>query len=218
MTAPPDPDTAYSPGPAPDLLCCPVCDALHEIGEVPDGLRLRCVRCNSVIAVGRPEAITRIVVLASTALILMWIVVFYPFLTLQNGVFTSKASVFETVMSFSEGVMVPLSLAVAAFVIVLPVARLGTLIWALGPLSFGRAPLPGAAFALRWAEILRPWSMAEIFMVGVAVALVKLADLATLSMGPAFWSFAAIVVITTLKDTQMSKHSLWQALDDAYRR
>jgi paraquat-inducible protein A len=60
--------------------------------------------------------------------------------------------------------------------------------------------------------------MAEIFMVGVAVALVKLADLATLSMGPAFWSFVAIVIITALKDTQMSKHSVWTALDRARTR
>ncbi len=202
---------------AEDLVCCPVCDALHEIGEVEDGVRLRCVRCHTVIAVGRPEAIVRIVVLATTALVLMTIVVFYPFLELQNGVFTSRASVFQTVMSFSQGIMAPLSVAVAFFVIVLPVARLGSLVWALGPLSFGRAPWPGAAFALRWAELLKPWAMAEIFMVGVAVALVKLADLATLSMGPAFWSFAAIVVITAVQDTQMSKHSIWSALDGAKR-
>jgi paraquat-inducible protein A len=208
-------DATRPPADLDDLVCCPTCDALHEVGPVPDGTRLRCVRCRTVIAVGRPEAILRIVVLSATALILMSIVVFYPFLQLQNGVFTSHASVFETVMSFSEGVMAPLSIAVAAFVIVLPATRLGTLIYALGPLAFDNRPWPGAEFCLRWAEILKPWAMAEIFMVGVAVALVKLADMATLSMGPAFWSFAAMVVITTLKDTQMSKHSIWQALEDA---
>lgn len=199
--------------PAEDLVCCPVCDALHEVGEVPAGQRLRCVRCRTLIAVDRPEAILRIVVLAATALVLMTIVVFYPFLELRNGMFVSRASVFDTVMSFSQGIMAPLSIATAVFVIVLPVARLSLLIWALGPLSVDRPPWPGAAFALRWAEILKPWAMAEIFMVGVAVALVKLADLATLSMGPAFWSFTAIVVITAVKDTQMSKHSIWSALD-----
>jgi len=200
-----------------DLVCCPVCDALHRIEDIEDDTRVRCVRCSTVIAVGRPEAILRIVVLASTALILMTIVVFYPFLELRNGVFTSKASVFQTVMSFSEGVMAPLSIAVAFFVIVLPVARLVALLWALFPLSIGLRPLPGAQLMLRWAEILKPWAMAEIFMVGVAVALIKLADLATLSMGPAFWSFAAIVFITALKDTQMSKHSIWTALDTAQK-
>jgi paraquat-inducible protein A len=60
--------------------------------------------------------------------------------------------------------------------------------------------------------------MAEIFMVGVAVALVKLADLATLSMGPAFWSFTAIVLLMAVKDTQMDKHAIWAALDTAPRR
>ena len=204
--------------PTPDMVCCPICDALHEFGDIPDGQRARCVRCNTIIAVGRPEAILRIVVLAATALVLMTIVVFYPFLELRNGVFDSRASVFQTVMSFSEGIMAPLSIAVAAFVIVLPVARLGLIVWALGPLSINRTSLPGAARALRWSETLKPWAMAEIFMVGVAVALVKLADLATLSMGPAFWSFTAIVVITALQDTQMSKHTIWTALDQATKR
>ncbi|MGR3434109.1 MAG: paraquat-inducible protein A [Shimia sp.] len=205
--------------PTPDMVCCPVCDALHHFDREPAPReRARCTRCGTVLAVGRPEAILHIVALASTALVLMTIVLFYPFLELRNGVFDSKASVFQTVMSFSDGIMAPLSLAVAAFVIVLPVTRLGLLIWALGPLSVDRMPLPWSRRALRWAEILKPWAMAEIFMVGVAVALVKLADLATLSMGPAFWSFAAIVIITALKDTQMSKHSVWTALDDAHRR
>ena len=46
-------------------------------------------------------------------------------------------------------------------------------------------------------------------------ALVKLADLATLGMGPAFWSFGAIVVITAIKDTQLGRHTIWSALDRA---
>jgi paraquat-inducible protein A len=199
-----------------DLVCCPACDALHELPpDLDPGARARCVRCNTVLATSRPEAIQRIVVLASTALVLMSVVVFFPFLELQNGVFTSKASVFDTVLSFDQGIMVPLSVAVAAFIIVLPVIRLGGVIWALMPVTFGRRPWPGASTALRVAERLKPWAMAEIFMVGVAIALVKLADLATLSMGPAFWSFAAIVLLTALKDTQMNRHALWTALDTA---
>ncbi len=200
-----------------DIVCCPVCDALHEVGEVPEGVRMRCVRCNTVIAAGRPEAITFIVVMSITSLVLMFIVVFFPFLELRNGVFGSQASVFETAMSFNEGIMAPLSLAVTAFVIVLPVMRFAALIWSLGPLAVGARPLPGASFMLRLSDTIRPWAMAEIFMVGVAVALVKLADLATLSTGPAFWSFGAIVLISALQDTQMSKHSIWTALDTAQR-
>lgn len=202
----------------PEIACCPVCDTLLAMHDIPENTRLRCVRCKTVIAIGRPEAISRVVVLASTSLVLMTIVLFYPFLELRNGVFDSHASVFETVMSFNSGIMAPLSVAVAAFVIVLPISRLLALIWALGPLTFGKPPFAGAAAALRIADALKPWAMAEIFMVGVAVALIKLADLATLSMGPAFWSFAAIVFITALQDSQMSKYSIWTALDTARER
>ena len=201
--------------PAPDLVCCPVCDALHRLGELPEGERARCARCGTVLGTGRAQAILRVVVLATTSLVLMTIVVFYPFLELRQGVFGSRASVFDTVMTFSEGIMVPLSLAVGLFVVVLPTVRLALLVWALLPLSLERAPWDGAATALRWADRLRPWAMAEIFMVGVAIALVKLADLATLSMGPAFWSFGAIVVITAFGDSQMSRHTVWTALDTA---
>ena len=203
------------PIPAPSLICCPVCDVLHEMPEVAAGERARCVRCGTTLARDRPGAIRLAVVLALTALILMSIVVFYPFLQLRQGVFTAKASVFDTVTSFSGGVMAPLSLAVALFVVILPVLRSAFVVWALGPLTLGARPLPGARPVLRWAERIRPWAMAEIFMVGVAVALVKLADLATLTMGPAFWSFAAIVAITAVKDTQLSGHHVWTALDRA---
>ena len=199
-------------------IACPICDALHDVGTVPSGARARCRRCHTVLAGNHPDAIRRIVVLSLTALILMTIVIFFPFLELRQGVFGAEASVFDTVMAFSTGVMAPLSLAVALFIIVLPVARLLLALWALAPLVAGRDPLPGARTAMRWSIRLKPWAMAEIFMIGVAIALVKLADLATLTMGPAFWSFAAIVVLMTVKDTQMTGHGIWTALENAHRR
>jgi paraquat-inducible protein A len=206
-------DPAPSDSAPPEIVCCPTCDALHAVGPVEDGARARCLRCGTVLDAGAPEAILRIVVLAATSLVLMTVVVFHPFLELRTGLFGSKASVFDTVMAFSQGIMAPLSLAVAAFVIVLPTARLALIVWALGPLSVDRTPWPGARRALRWAEAMRPWAMAEIFMVGVAIALVKLADLATLTMGPAFWAFGSIVVITALQDAQMTGHAIWARLE-----
>ena len=202
-----------------NLVCCPTCDVLHDVpGTLPLGGRVRCVRCHTVLATARPDAVRLVVVLALTTLILMSIVIVFPFLQLKQGVFTARATVIDTIMSFSVGIMAPLSIAVGLFVVILPVAREALLLWALGPIVAGRGLLPGARPALRWADRLRPWAMAEIFMVGVAVALVKLADLATLTMGPAFWSFAAIVVITAVKDTQLSGHSVWTAMDKAEHR
>ncbi|MEM9969427.1 MAG: paraquat-inducible protein A, partial [Pseudomonadota bacterium] len=107
----------------------------------------------------------------------------------------------------------PLALAVAGFIIVLPLTRLAALIYALAPLVRGRSPAPYSRQAFGLAETLRPWSMAEIFMVGVSVALIKVAGLATVSLGPAFWAFAGLVIITVLKDQLICRYSIWEALD-----
>ena len=116
-------------------------------------------------------------------------------------------------MAFREGYAAPLAVAVAFFIIILPLARLAAIIYAIGPLARGVKPRPLAHAAYRFAERLRPWSMAEIFMVGVAVALIKVAGLATVTIGPAFWAFTGLVIITILKDQMMCRYSIWEALD-----
>ena len=95
------------------------------------------------------------------------------------------------------------------------VMRLGALIYALGPLVTGRRPRAGARAAFGLAERLRPWSMAEIFIVGVTVALIKVAGMAAVTIGPAFWAFAGVVIITILKDQLICRYSIWEALDKA---
>jgi paraquat-inducible protein A len=63
------------------------------------------------------------------------------------------------------------------------------------------------------AEHIRPWAMAEVFIIGVAVALVKVAGLAQVTLGPAFWAFVGLVIITVLKDNFMCRVTVWQTLN-----
>lgn len=174
--------------------------------------RTRCVRCGYRLTLGKSEAITRVVGLALTSTILMGIVLFAPFLYLNAGPFDSNASVVDVVLGFATGIMMPLAFAVLVFIIVVPVARSLLLIYALAPLLTGRRNSAGAETALRWAFVLKPWAMAEIFMVGVAVALVKLAGMATVNTGAAFWAFVLLVIVNTLQDTFMCRNTLWTSL------
>ena len=195
------------------LVVCPKCDLLHEAETLPATAHARCARCGTVLFSSRPRAVVHVIALSLTATILMAVVIFTPFLQLQNGQFISRASVFDTVTAFTEEIMLPLSFAVAVSVVVLPLTRFLALPYAFSPLLLNRAPWPYAKQSFAMAEWLRPWAMAAIFMVGVAVALLKLSSLATLSLGPAFWSFAAIVLVVALKETLMSRFALWALLD-----
>jgi paraquat-inducible protein A len=54
--------------------------------------------------------------------------------------------------------------------------------------------------------------MAEIFAIGCAVSLTQIAELATVRLGPAFWLFAALVVVTVVQDRLVDRWSVWRAI------
>ncbi len=195
------------------LVACPTCDTLHRIGDVGEGQRARCVRCHAILMNPRASAMTKIVMLALTATVLMIAAISFPFLTIEARGLAQKSSVIDAILAFSDGVMIPLSLAVAALIVVLPMMRLLAIVYVLAPMAIGWRPARGAVAAFRLAEGLKPWAMAEIFVIGVAVALVKVAGLAQLTIGPAFWAFSALVLVTVLNDNFMCRLTIWRTLE-----
>ena len=201
------------PAPVDELIACPQCDALHVARVPPEGQRAICRRCRAVLIAPRIGAYGRILMLAITVMILMFGATFFPFLQLRVAGLRSNASVFDAAHTFAEGTMAPLAVAVVALIVLIPVLRVGLIVYVLAPLVAGRPPARHAAAAFRLSEDLKPWSMAEIFVIGVAVALVKLADLAQVVLGPAFWMFAALVVVTVLQDGFMCRWTIWRSLE-----
>ena len=201
------------PLPTHDLVACPHCDTLHGETVLAPGEKAYCNRCHAVIMSNQPAAFAQILALALAAFILMLAAISFPFLDLDVQGNHNATSVIEAVMAFNEGLAMPLAVAVAFFIIILPLTRLAALIYVVGPLVRGARPRRGARAMFRLAGRLRPWAMGEIFMVGVTVALIKVAGLATVTIGPAFWAFTGLVIITVLKDQLICRYSIWQALD-----
>jgi len=201
--------------PLDDLVACPQCDTLHYAQALPPNARAYCQRCGIVLMTSQPTAVSRVLSLALTASVMLIAAVSFPFLSLDAGGLHNATSVVDAVLAFQDGPSFPLAVAVAFFILVIPMIRLVALIYALGPLVREKTPHPGARQAFGLAERLRPWSMAEIFIVGVTVALIKVAGLAAVTIGPAFWAFAGVVIITVLKDQLICRYSIWEALDQS---
>ena len=199
--------------PLSQLVACPHCDTLHRASVLPENVRAHCKRCGGVIATERPTALATVLSLAISAFILMIAAVSFPFLELDVAGHHNSISVLQAITVFNDGIALLLAFAVAGFIVILPLMRLSAIIYAIGPLVAGKTARGHAKQAFAFAEMLRPWSMAEIFIVGVTVALVKVAGLASVTIGPAFWAFTALVVITVLKDTLICRFSVWQALE-----
>lgn len=197
------------------LMACPRCDALHVEEELEPGETARCIRCGSVLAKPRGGAFTQLIALSFTTVVLMMGAIFFPFLEISRMGFGNATSLFGVGMAFADGVLLPLVLAVMAMIVGLPVLRAFLLVYTLAPLAQGQAPYRHAARAFRWSELMRPWSMAEIFVIGTAVALVKVAGLATVHLGPAFWAFCALILVNLASRGFMCQTTIWDAIEDA---
>ena len=196
----PDPDT---------LIACPTCDALHS----PEGdIKLVCRRCHTVLVAPQRRAGATLLLVALTSACLIYGAVTLPFLTIKRFWLSNDATLIETALAF-EGPLLLLSVAVLCLILVLPTLRLGLTLYVLAPLVLGLRPLPNATTAFGWSEALRPWSMAEIFVIGCAVALVKIVAMAEVTFGPAFYMFAAATILIWVQDRMVCRTSLWKALE-----
>lgn len=206
----PDQDVEMAPD---GLIVCPTCDLLLREPALSVGTRARCPRCHAVLFSSRASAMTRVVMLAATALILTFAVVSFPFLKIRAGGLEQKASLIDTFLAYSNGLLLPLTALLAILIVGLPFLRFAAVIYTLAPMALGSKAARYAPQAFRLVERLQPWAMAEVFVVGVAVALVKIAGLATVDLGPAFWSLAALVAVNVAFDAILCRFTVWRTLE-----
>ncbi|OCX65287.1 paraquat-inducible protein A [Thioclava sp. SK-1] len=193
-------------------LACPHCDTLHHSKHLAATERARCARCDTLLIAPRARSFIHVIALSFTAMILMAGAIFFPFLKIDAQGFSNASSVFQAAMAFSDGLLLPLSIGVLAMIVGLPAVRFAALIYVLWPLTHGRPAYRHARTVFRLTEEMQPWAMAEIFIIGTAVALVKVAGLAHVSLGPAFWAFCALIIVTALKNSYMSSWTIWDAI------
>ncbi|MEP2027724.1 MAG: paraquat-inducible protein A [Paracoccaceae bacterium] len=196
------------------LIVCPQCDAVYSVRKPAKGERSVCSRCHAILIAPRHRAGMQIITVSFAVVILIFAAALLPFLSINARGVQNQVSVVEAALSFQGGPLLFVSLLSVALILFIPLARTLLVIYVLTPLVFDRPAAPGAVLAFRWSEQLRPWSMAEIFAIGCAVALIKVSDLALVSLGPAFWMFAVLVVLVVVQDSFMCRWSVWNALEN----
>lgn len=196
------------------LIVCPRCDAVYQLERPKNGERAVCQRCHKTLIAPRRNAGLRIIAVAVAVLVLIIGAAVLPFLTIDAAGNRNAVSILDAALAFSDGPMIFLALVTAGLIIFIPLMRVILTIYVLMPVVLDRPPARHAIPAFRLSEALRPWSMAEIFAIGCAVALVKVADLAQVGFGPAFWMFGALVVLVVAQDSYMCKWSVWNSLEN----
>lgn len=191
-----------------DLVACHECDLLQRLPAERGRGRVRCRRCGCVLHRHGRDAVSVPLALGIAALVLFVLSNAYPLLEFalqgRHDATYLLAGIREL---YAQGM--PLLASVVLFTtVVAPLLHIGLLIYLYLPLALGWRP-PGFVSALRLVQAVLPWSMLEIFLLGVLVAAVKLAEQATIVPGVAAWSLGLLVIVLAAASTQVHPHRLW---------
>jgi paraquat-inducible protein A len=193
------------------LIACHECDLLHRVQPLPRKSKARCRRCGALLYVNSTDAVTRPLALAITGLLLLIIANLYPFLSLESQGTVLQTTLITGTIILSRQSMTGLALLVLLTSMLIPAVLLGALTYVLGPMK-GNRHLPAAPRVFRLALSLRPWSMTEVFLLGILVSVVKLARIASIIPGTALYAFLALVFVLAAVNTILDPHAIWEKM------
>jgi len=195
------------------LIACHECDLLHRVRPLPEKSKARCRRCGSLLYVHIPKTIERSLALAITGMVLLVIANIYPFLSLESQGTILETTLITGTIILSQQSMAGVAILVLFTSMLIPCLLLGALVYVLWPMKIGRR-LPANRWIFRLALTLRPWSMTEVFLLGILVSVVKLAKMATIIPGTALFSFLALVFVLAAVNTFLVPRTVWEKMEE----
>ncbi len=194
------------------LVICEHCDAVYRRRPLACGERAHCLRCGAVLYRHQRLGVQSVLALSVAGLIVMLVANLWPVVTIGVSGVTSMTTLWGAIIAaWHEQVKVVASIAAIAL-FVAPLFQLTFLAWACAFVCAGRRP-PGLVQVVRVLQWLHPWSMIEVLMLGILVAVVKLHTVFEVVPGVGLWAFAALMVLITLV-ASWDTRQLWDAVPE----
>jgi paraquat-inducible protein A len=197
--------------PVPDarLMACPQCDLVQRLPDLAVGASARCPRCDEELWRRRADSLDRTLALGLAAAVLYVIANSVPMLGLSAvGHQASTTVVGGARQLWNDGREI-VAVLVLFTAVVAPALQI----------AFGLAIVLGARrerppgwvrALLRHHPTTRTWSMIEVMLLGVLVALIKIADYASVEPGLALFALGALVVLLAAMQSSFDPREVWE--------
>ena len=181
----------------PDLVICEHCDAVYGRRALARGEVASCTACDAELYRCGDFNIRERLALSVTAAIAFLIANICPIISINLHGLESQTTMWQAAAALDQGAAAPIAVPTAAVAVLVPMFQIILLIWVQAFAHKGnRAP----AFApiMKLLVVLRPWSMVEVCMLGILVAVIKLSSLVQVYLGAGVWAMAALMVLMTI--------------------
>jgi len=197
------------------LVRCGSCEKLLRARPLPSGARARCTRCGAVLWRRKPRSLAR-----SWALLIAAIICYVPANLLPvMEVAGPGGSEADTILSGVQAMFAagwyPVGLLIFFASITVPILKILSLMGLLISVQRRSHWRPrDRAVLYRVVEIIGRWSMLDMFVVSVMVALVQLGVVANVEPRIGATFFAAVVVLTIFAAQSFDPRLIWDAMEE----
>lgn len=190
------------------LLICHECHQLNPRDSETD--RQYCSRCGGLLHARRPNSLARTWALLLTAAILYIPANLLPIMTVNSLSRGQSDTIISGVVELVHLGMLPIAAVVFIASILVPTFKLvgiGLLLYSIQrhqPMSARQRIL-----MFRFIEWIGRWSMLDIFVIAILVALVNFGSLASIEPGAGAVAFASVVILTMLAALTFDPRLIW---------
>src|SRR5712692_10844495 len=196
------------------LLACQHCDLVQRLPELAPGASARCPRCNKELWRRSEDSLNRTLALTVAAAVLYVIANSVPMLGLTIVGRDASTTVIGGAQHLWNNGQQLVGVLVLFTAVIAPALQIGLMLAIVLGAMRERAPRWVGA-VLRHHPITRIWSMIEVMMVGVLVALVKIADYATVIPGIALFVLWVLVFILVGMQASFVSREVWEKIECA---
>ena len=195
-------------------LC--TCHGCGSLSQLIAGIReLRCRRCGSALHLRKPDSVARTWAFLIAAYIMYLPANVLPIMNTGSLFGAQSDTIMSGVVYLWHSGSWHLALVVFIASVLVPLAKMFSLTYLLITVQLGWTHRSLERTKLyRVLEFVGPWSMLDVYVVTMLVALVQLKGLATIRPGPAAAAFGAVVVLTMFAAMAFDPRLLWEPKED----
>ncbi|WP_019143274.1 paraquat-inducible protein A [Noviherbaspirillum massiliense] len=199
------------------LVACQHCDLLQREVKLERHSDAHCIRCGALLYRGTRTRLDWMLAVMLGSALLFIVSNLFPIAELAVQGSYNTTTLVGTVQALYDQGRPLVAMLVLVTTILIPGFELAAMLYMLIPLRLGWVP-PGVPALFRFVLVVHPWGMMEVFMLGILVTLVKLADLATIVPGIALWSFIGLIIFFSMGSAAFSVRDFWSWVESRSQR
>jgi len=192
-----------------EYILCHRCHTLHKEVPIKDGEKAYCQECHALLYIQDDHLLEHGLALSMTALLFFVVASLFPLVKIEILGHMQYLTLPKTFMVLFENGFYIVGLFCLFLIFIFPMMVVGLYMAIFTLLNLGKCGVLLKDLLILLAHI-RPWSMAEIFLISIFVSLVKLIGYAQIHMGISFGALLLFVMLDLYLGYKVRMRTLWK--------